>query len=139
MPNSVQFLSLSYIGQAEKRTFQPFGISLLNGSPAPPPVLSPTTVTFGQQRIYFTNSLAALKTFLLVNTITFFCQRTPLDGSRYCSLISEKSLCPVPVLCCIYPTSNFSLVKRAANFSALVIFPPLLLRTSITKPLHSAR
>ena len=49
---------------------QPLGSSEENGSPAPPPVLSPTMVTLGQQRMYFTNSLAAEKTLRLVMTTT---------------------------------------------------------------------
>jgi len=35
-------------------------------------------VTLGRQRMWLTKSLVALKERRLVNTTTFFCQRTPL-------------------------------------------------------------
>ena len=101
MPNSVHCMSLSYIGQALNLTAQPFGSSLLIGMPAPPPVLSPTTVTLGQHFMYFTNSLAALNTSRLVSTTTCLCHRMPLDGFKVCFSGSEKSSCPGPVLCCM--------------------------------------
>ena len=44
-PNSVSFLSLSYIGQAENLTLHPLGSSLEKGNPDPPPVWSPTILT----------------------------------------------------------------------------------------------
>ena len=124
MPNSVVFPSASYIGQAEKRTPQPFGNSLENGIPAPPPVVSPMIVTdedapFRVRPIafmHFTNSFAALYTDLLVRTQTGLRQRIPLPGCRYCASIAEKSECPLPVLCWIYPTNNSSSVKREASF-----------------------
>ena len=84
MPNSVSFPSRSYIGQAEKRTIHPLGSSLEKGSPAPPPVRSPTTVTWGKHSMYFTNSLAALYTPRLVRTTTRFCHLSPLEGLSIC-------------------------------------------------------
>ena len=101
MPNSVGCFCLSYIGHAEKRTLQPTGNSVEKGIPAPPPVRSPTTVTLGQQRMYFTNSLAALYTARFVSTTTGFCHLMPLDGFRYCACIFEKASCALPVLCCM--------------------------------------
>ena len=101
MPFSVDMPSASYIGHAENLTPQPFGSSLENGSPAPPPVLSPMTTALGHRFIYFTNSFAAENTPRLVSTKTGFCQRIYELGSIYCSCSLEKSLCPRPVLCCI--------------------------------------
>lgn len=60
IPNSVLLPCASYIGHAENLTVQPLGSSLEKGSPAPPPVLSPTVMVLGQHLMYFTNSLAAL-------------------------------------------------------------------------------
>ena len=91
-------MSLSYIGHALNLTAQPLGSSLLIGIPAPPPVLSPTTVTPGQHFMYFTNSLAALYTPRFVKTTVFLCHRMPPDGLRICFSGWEKSLCPGPVL-----------------------------------------
>ena len=80
---------------------QPDGSSPLKGMPAPPPVVSPTIFTWSKQCIYLTNSLAALYTDRLVSTTTCFCQRSPAEGKIYCAWRDEKSLCPLPVLCCI--------------------------------------
>ena len=48
MPNSVCCPAVSSMGQAEKRTVQPLGRVLLSGSPEPPPVVSPSTITCGR-------------------------------------------------------------------------------------------
>ena len=77
IPNSVVRLSLSNTGQAEKRILQPFGSSLLKGSPEPPPVLSPITCTLGQHFIHFTNSFAALYTPRLVRIRPAFANVCP--------------------------------------------------------------
>lgn len=70
MPNSVIAPSGDVIGQAENRTPHPIGISELNGSPPPPPVLAPIMLTLGRDFITETKSLAALKQLRLVNTAT---------------------------------------------------------------------
>ena len=52
MPNSICCsMSASRCGLAEKRTPHPLGSSEEKGRPDPPPVLSPTRVTLGKQRI----------------------------------------------------------------------------------------
>ena len=60
MPNSVCWRWASYMGQAEKRTLQPMGSELDMGSPEPPPVWSPTSVTLGRVPIQAAKALAAL-------------------------------------------------------------------------------
>ena len=82
MPNSMCFICASKCGLAEKRTLHPLGNSEVKGIPDPPPVLSPMMVTLGRQRMWLTKSLVALKERRLVNTTAFYCQRTPLAGSR---------------------------------------------------------
>ena len=73
----------------------------VKGRPAPPPVWSPTVFTSGKHFIIFTKSLAAEYTSRLVRTTVGFCQRKRDEGSRYSASLAEKSLCPLPVLCCI--------------------------------------
>ena len=86
------------MGHAEKRMLQPFGNSEENGSPAPPPVRSPTMTTLGKWRMYFTNSLAAENTERFTITTTGLCQRMPLAGLSVCFSKLEKSSWPFPVL-----------------------------------------
>ena len=69
------------MGLAEKRIDHPQGISDVNGSPEPPPVLSPTMVISGNCFMLFTKSFVALKERRFVNTTARFCQRIPFDGS----------------------------------------------------------
>ena len=60
IPNSMCCILASNIGLALKRMLQPIGSSLENGSPEPPPVTSPKTITFGISFMLRTNVLAAL-------------------------------------------------------------------------------
>ena len=85
-------------GHAEKRSDQPLGSSEEKGKPAPPPVLSPTTMTCGKCFTNITNELAALYVRRLVSTATGFCQRSPGNGSSVTACGAERSACPVPVL-----------------------------------------
>ena len=138
IPSSVDCWRVSYIGHAEKRTDHPLGSSDENGRPAPPPVLSPMIVA-PHSRIYFTNSFAALYTPRLVRTTTRFCHRRCVDGDSLCSCISEKSLCPGPLLWRMYPTRISLSVKREARRSAAVSSPPLFDLTSMISPFVGAR
>ena len=82
-PNSMWFMSGSNMGLAEKRTDHPLGNSEEKGSPEPPPVLSPMTMTLGSCFILFTKSLVELYDCRLVSTATgFFFFFLLLDGSR---------------------------------------------------------
>ena len=60
MPNSVCCLCASMVGQALKRTAHPQGSSLVKGSPPPPPVRSPSTVTLSRHFMLRTKTFAEL-------------------------------------------------------------------------------
>ena len=70
MPHSICSLLASYMGTDEKRTIQPFGISLDMGKPPPPPDLSPTRMAFGTIFILLINEFVALYDIRLVSTAT---------------------------------------------------------------------
>ena len=69
-PNSVSRPWASMMGQEEKRTRQPLGSSLVKGSQQPPPVVSPTTVTWSSDFMIETKLLVALNEPRLASTTT---------------------------------------------------------------------